>query len=632
MIRTTSAARASSSSRPARRRAALRRALAGILPLALALAALLCATPAQADGGAFVWPADTDTSVAGMRSVTLYVPGTTGGGTRCVLAATLTAPDDASAANPLPAVIIGHGYGQDRSTVVPWAQFLVRQGYVTLTFDALGFGQSTCQVGLDDPQYDGMVLRSLVDVLGGKPASADTDAATTTPVGAIDFVVHDAVDQKGQRVPYDPRVGTLGVSYGGGMQYALASVDPRIDALVPMETFNDLDYSLFPQAADESSGVQSSTPGVSKTIWGLGLVAAGQVAASSTGLSADPARVLRCQYQRQSTCSDILSGAAQGYPSAALASYLDSISPHASIPKITAPVLLIQGEYDTLFTLNEALASYRQLQAQGNTVRLMWAAVGHNLSSSSDFDPNAPALDQPVNARIVAWFGHWLKHDGSPLGPAFSYTEPWASTLSSGSASDPDAFATATYSLGAGGTLGTSPTPARMQGLLADVAALPTSVGHVDALPLDPSDDVVADATAPGTQAVWQTAPLPKQVDVVGIPKVTLTVSTPLAAWRAQPGNTAAEVTLYLKIYDVAPDGSRGVVGALSTPIRIADTRARVQVNMQGIVHAFAPGHRIALAVAGGDLDFRGGTVPATVWIDAGVAGQTLSLPVAPTS
>ncbi|MFT4235640.1 MAG: CocE/NonD family hydrolase [Microbacterium sp.] len=445
--------------------------------------------------------------------------------------------------------------------------------------------------------------------------------------------MHDEVDQFGDPSQDDPRVGTLGISYGGGMQYALASVDPRVDALVPMETFNDLEYSLYPNAAEQTDGVQSPVAGVAKSTWGLGLVATGQLASSITGLTADPYRTLQCQYMRGSTCADMIAANLRGYADDDLRAYYERISPHASIPNIAAPVLLIQGEYDTLFSLNEALASYRQLEAQGNTVRLVWASLGHNGGSLDDFSSTAASLDQPVNARIMSWFGHWLKDDGSDLGSAFTYTEPWADTLTTSAADDPDAFARQTFFLGASGTLATSPVAAdaanRTQTLVTNAGALPTTVGHLDILPLEPTDDVYSDYSLPGTQATWTSDPLTSDVDVVGVPTATLTVSTPLAAWRAQPGNTGNEVTLYLKIYDVAPDGTRGVVGSLSTPIRIDDTRQQVQVNLQGIIHRFAAGHSIAFAVAGGDLNFRGGTTPATVTIDAGVDGQTLSLPVA---
>ena len=38
----------------------------------------------------------------------------------------------------------------------------------------------------------------------------------------------------------------IGGSYGGQVQFAVAGIDPRIDALIPIITWNDLSYSLAP--------------------------------------------------------------------------------------------------------------------------------------------------------------------------------------------------------------------------------------------------------------------------------------------------------------------------------------------------------------------------------------------------
>ena len=49
-----------------------------------------------------------------------------------------------------------------------------------------------------------------------------------------------------QDAPGDPKVGMIGGSYGGQVQFAAASPRPRIDALIPIITWNDLSYSLAP--------------------------------------------------------------------------------------------------------------------------------------------------------------------------------------------------------------------------------------------------------------------------------------------------------------------------------------------------------------------------------------------------
>ena len=54
--------------------------------------------------------------------------------------------------------------------------------------------------------------------------------------------------------PGDPRVGVTGGSYGGALSLMLAGTDPRIDAVVPLITWNDLEQSLFPNAQATAGG------------------------------------------------------------------------------------------------------------------------------------------------------------------------------------------------------------------------------------------------------------------------------------------------------------------------------------------------------------------------------------------
>ncbi|GAP49960.1 S15 family peptidase [Streptomyces azureus] len=64
----------------------------------------------------------------------------------------------------------------------------------------------------------------------------------------------------------------IGCSYGGAVQLATASVDHRLDALVPVITRNDLAYSLGPNNAVGGSGV----PGVFKWQWTNGFYPIGE--------------------------------------------------------------------------------------------------------------------------------------------------------------------------------------------------------------------------------------------------------------------------------------------------------------------------------------------------------------------
>ena len=105
-----------------------------------------------------------------------------------------------------------------------------------LTYSGLGFGKTTCKITLDDPDWDGKAGKQMVDVLAG------TRAVHRPRARALRSYLRSIATEK----PGDPRVGMIGGSYGGQIQYAVAEQDPRIDAIIPIITWNDLTYSLAP--------------------------------------------------------------------------------------------------------------------------------------------------------------------------------------------------------------------------------------------------------------------------------------------------------------------------------------------------------------------------------------------------
>jgi ABC-2 type transport system ATP-binding protein len=60
----------------------------------------------------------------------------------------------------------------------------------------------------------------------------------------------------------------------------------------------------------------------------------------------------------------------------------------------------------------------------------------------------------------------------------------------------------------------------------------------------------------------------------------------------------------------------------------VPDARKPFTVKLPGIVHRFAPGHKIRLVIAGGSVNYRGGLTPQVVGIQTGSAAQMLTLPV----
>ncbi len=109
------------------------------------------------------------------------------------------------------------------------------QRYAVLSYSGLGFGKTTCKIELDDPDWDGKAGKQMDDVLAG--TRPYVDQAT----GKSQYLRSIAMEKPG-----DPRVGMIGGSYGGQIQYAVAGQDPRIDAIIPIITWNDLTYSLAP--------------------------------------------------------------------------------------------------------------------------------------------------------------------------------------------------------------------------------------------------------------------------------------------------------------------------------------------------------------------------------------------------
>src|SRR5262249_43230158 len=77
-------------------------------------------------------------------------------------------------------------------------------------------------------------------------------AAETADASAILDWAYDNADayyiqrQSGTGINKDLVVGTIGYSYGGGFEFPLEQLDPRVDTMVPNGTWNDLLYSLLP--------------------------------------------------------------------------------------------------------------------------------------------------------------------------------------------------------------------------------------------------------------------------------------------------------------------------------------------------------------------------------------------------
>src|ERR1022692_4928839 len=270
----------------------------------------------------------------------------------------------------VPAILLAHGFGETKNAVRPEAEQLARAGFAVLTWSARGFGKSTGQIGLDSPDYEVKDVEQLVSWLARQPR-----------------VLLDH--------PGDPRVGIAGASYGGAIALLAAAYDHRIDAIVPQITWSNLATALFPNAAGGGP-----LNGVFKRQW-AGLLFTQGSAGFGTGGQDTPGQRVASQCGRflPRICAIYRQVATLGRPTARAVSLLLRSSPASVADRIDVPTLLIQGEHDSLFGLDQANANYQAIRHNGAPVDMVWFNGGHD---GGDQEASR------VSALTRQWFERWL--------------------------------------------------------------------------------------------------------------------------------------------------------------------------------------------------------------------------------
>ncbi|WP_433798827.1 alpha/beta fold hydrolase [Actinomycetospora sp. CA-084318] len=602
-----------------------------VLPLVVLLGVLLAA-PAQAAPAQT--PTDDGTGTVRTQDLRIDVRDGPARDQPQSLDATLYLP----ARTPAPAMLLAHGFGADKRSVAGEARSLAARGYVVLAWSARGFGQSTGQIALNNPDYEVADASQLIDWLAQRPE----------------------VTQDG---PGDPRVGVMGGSYGGALALLLAAYDRRVDVTVPMITWNDLGQALFPNNA--ATGPLASTPavgadapdGVFKRSWASLFFGIG----TRTGSGQAPDV---CGRFLPEVCAGYVEAVRTGREPAALATYLQRSSPASVANRIQAPTLLVQGENDTLFGLDQADANARAIASGGGTVAVAWFNGGH--------DGGSP--DSRTNARISAWLDHWLLRAGSAPPADFTYVLP--SGVRSRSAPTQRVVTAPSYPADApraGLTL-----TGDEQAVVAPAGGVPGSISSIPGLSAlaggaaggsggsggsgDDEDDGGSGgsggggsggsggggsggggasallgrlaADLPGQAATFRTAPLTDRTIVSGSPRVRISVSTTGSTAPGAPAPSSGPV-LFGKVYDVAPGqngapDTRSLLGNAVAPLRLP-TQAGTQtvtVTLPAVAATVQAGHHLEVAIATTDQGFASPADPAVYRI--ALADPTLSVPEVP--
>jgi putative CocE/NonD family hydrolase len=573
----------------------------------------------------------TPYTVKALTITTTVAPEGMGDSTTCVIDADLYTPRGVDRRHPAPAVLTTNGFGGSKADQADGATTLASRGYVVLSYSGLGFGGdpqsgrrgSDCKISLDDRQHDGRAGSQLIDFLGGIKKADDGTV--------VDYVQKDRVGHDGRRHAGDVRVGMVGGSYGGQIQFAVAGVDPRLDTIVPIITWNDLAYSLAPNNAGLApNSVSYTVPGTEKIDWttaffGLGIADGVEDTLSGRNLS----HVGACPNFLDDACRIKLTMDSLGYADDSAVAFARNASVSSYLNQIRIPTLLMQGEGDTLFNLREAAATYAGLNRRGVPVKMVWQSWGHSNSGARPGEWSLSKPDATYEGRmLMGWFDHFLKGRGAAPAMDFAYYQDWKDNGDARAA-----YSTApSYPLRGTTTLYGSGTA--LVGTRTGIAAGSSTFGAPAGAPLSYSETSAVQSTAPfssipvgdvpGTSGAFTTGPLLKDVDVVGIPTATLQLAAPTAS-TLQPGTM---LVAFVKLYDVAPDGTATMPWRLISPIRVGDLSKPVQVSLPGIVHRFAKGHQVKLVVALSDWAYKGNSVPQVVTLSTSQAAPTsLTLP-----
>jgi ABC-2 type transport system ATP-binding protein len=297
-----------------------------------------------------------------------------------------------------PLLISAHGFGGFRTSgpVSFYGQFMItgeatlnawRNKYWVISIDQRGFGQSGGEIEMMQPEYE---PHDVMEVI--------TWANRHLP-------------RLARENPDDPLVGMVGESWGGGVQLLASIFDDRIDAIVPITTWNNLARTLAPN--DQV-----------KTYWGALLVAGGGVSSFF-----DFGKIMRQPY------ASLVAGTMT--PDARAVLERASPSHYCAQNKFPqADMLLLQGFTDTMMTMNEAVENQRCGLAAGLDVRLVAIQKGHRLpwptqpidgmplfSTDAHIDCGEVSFD--THAMIQQWLDLKLKHkpEAKPI-PAVCATLP----------------------------------------------------------------------------------------------------------------------------------------------------------------------------------------------------------------
>jgi len=354
----------------------------------------------------------------------------------------------------------------------------------------------------------------------------------------------------------DPLIGMVGGSYGGGIQWVVAAIDQRVDAIVPGISWHSLNTALYPEDAF-------------KTAWDNVLY----LALTETDA------VINSQIPQA-----ILTGNLFGRVSEAAQAVLASSGPTVLVDLITAPAMVVQGVQDGLFVLQQANENAKITAANGIETTMVWFCGGHGYSfCSADAVKNGQT--DTIIEGTMDWLDRYVRGQASPVAPRFQYFDQ-----------NGDGFSAALLPFETGFSGDPIPISGEKPAFMGFFPGIGGS-GPSRKVPF-PESILLSRTTA---SSAWNavdlayTHPESKQpTQVVGAPEVSFTY--------AGVGNAKF---LYGQIVD---DATGLVLGNQVQPIPVTlDGKTRtVKVKLENVVYTMEPGSSLTLQLTGSATVYRG--------------------------
>lgn len=470
---------------------------------------------------------------------------------------------------PAPAIVLAHGFGGNKKSVVKQAEQLQAAGYVVLAYTARGFGNSTGFISMNSINAEIADAAKIIDYLATRSEVAKDSAK-------------------------DPRVGFAGGSYGGALSLMIAGTDNRVDAVAADITWHNLTSALFPQSATNLNSV-----GVFKELW-TGYF-------FSRGLTIPNPVNPRCGRFEISWCDLYESVAQQGSYSATQAELMFKSSPASTNAGIKAPTLIMAGQADSLFPLTEADSNYQQIKKANPDlpVKFVWHSGGHDGGRSE-----TERLDQLTQQ----WFDKYLRNLGE-VNTDFEVTFAPANIISANQPNEFTGIEAAQNYFGINNLTQTFPLAGPVQSIIAPAGGAPAGISTFPGIG---SIGSLLAQQIPSQNAFFQSLPITAPIKIVGSSQIKLKVSSPTPQQNA---------VLFASLRIVGANGASSLPNGLVAPIRIpvlTSEPIELVVNLPAIATEVKAGDVLQVVISTTDLAYRLPTTPANYLVE--LASPSISI------